>query len=92
MKKLLLIIPIFILSQCRLKVDNQETQANNIIGSTPYEYVNTVSSFIYNADGVTYRVFNHGNSYHGGAIVVINLTKDQLEIEKLRLEIENLKQ
>lgn len=40
-------------------------------------------------DGMQYRLFHTGDSFTG--VFVINRTKEKLEVEKLRLEIENLK-
>ena len=52
----------------------------------------TVSSQIVQADGMTYRVFT-GKATHDNYIdiEVVNVTKEKLEIEKLKAEIQYYK-
>jgi len=48
----------------------------------------TVDSQVINMDGMTYRVFTGKSSYDNYIdIAVINVTKEKLEIEKLKAEI-----
>jgi len=48
-------------------------------------------SYVKHYDGMTYRIFIYDGNQSGG-IQVINITKEKLEVEKLKLEIKNLKQ
>jgi hypothetical protein len=41
-------------------------------------------------NGIVYRIFAYGDGAHSASVQVINVTKDQLEIEKLKLEIKKL--
>jgi hypothetical protein len=92
-KKLLLFASIFILSQCQISIKPKEAKAQNqsmseiawMQGERSIKTFRTVNS------GIVYRVFVLGTGYDGGGIHVINETKELLEIEKLKLEIKNLK-
>ena len=51
-----------------------------------------VSSEVVNLDGMTYRVFTAKSSYDNYIdIAVVNVTKEKLEIQKLKAEIEYYK-
>ena len=78
MKKLLLLLGVLALT--------------SFTNPAPPTYGVSVDSEIVHADGMTYRVFT-GKATHDNYIdiEVVNVTKEKLEIEKLRLEIRKLK-
>jgi hypothetical protein len=86
MKKLILFFGILILSQCELQV--KEVSAQKSIGNV--QGLNDAKSWTYQADGMTYRIFAYGSGHSSASIVVINVTKETLEVEKLKLEIKKL--
>lgn len=51
----------------------------------------SVKTFMFKKNNVDYRVFIMGNGSEEAALVVINVTKEQLEIELLKLQLEELK-
>jgi len=86
MKKIILFLGILILSQCQIQV--KEASAQKSIGNV--SGLNDAKSWTYQADGMTYRIFAYGDGAHSASLVVINVTKEALEIEKLKLEIKKL--
>lgn len=63
-----------------------------INASAPISRGVDVSSQVIQADGMTYRVFTGKSSYANYIdIEVINVTKEKLEIQKLKAEIEYYK-
>ena len=93
MKKLLLFFAILILSQCKISVETKEANAQSsnsarIINSSSPS--GTVDVFTHNSNGLIYKVFLY-DGYESGGIFVVNETKEKLEIEKLKLEIDKLK-
>lgn len=86
MKKLILFLGILILSQCQIQV--KEVSAQKSIGNV--QGLNAAKSWTYQADGMNYRIFAYGDGAHSASLVVINITKEALEIEKLKLEIKKL--
>ena len=61
-------------------------------GNAPISRGVDVSSQVIQADGMTYRVFTGKSSYDNYIdIEVINVTKEKLEIAKLKAEIEYYK-
>jgi hypothetical protein len=91
MKKILLLLIVLVLSTCQISIEPKEVFAQDSI-SSQMNSDGRVHTFIKNADGMTYRIFMYGNGYAGAAIVIMNLTKEKLEVEKLKLEIKKLKQ
>lgn len=85
MKKLILIIVIFILSNCEIKMRETNAQSNTFL----YTYSNEVI----NKNGMDYLLFYAKNqsSQTGYCVALVNLTKDKLEVEKAQLEIQFLK-
>lgn len=86
MKKLILVIlVIFTLSQCNQK------KPKGINNSKP------ISSLNNNTSGIYYYERSNGDIKYGivttiqGGIYIINLTKDELEVEVLRNKLENKK-
>lgn len=74
---------------CEVKVEPRKAGAAEIVSSG---YVK-VHYYKYSVAGIEYGVFyasGFGND-EGGGVSVVNLTKDKLEIEKMKLEIESLK-
>jgi hypothetical protein len=86
MKKLILFFGILILSQCQLQV--KDVFAQKSIGNV--NGLNDAKSWTIQADNVTYRIFAYGDGAHSASLIAINVTKEALEIEKLKLEIRRL--
>lgn len=86
MKKLILFFGILILSQCQ--IGPREAMAQKSIGNV--SGLNDAKSWTYQADGVMYRLFAYGDGSHSASLIVVNVTKEALEIEKLKLEIKKL--
>ena len=87
MKKLLLFTIILILSSFKLSIEPRKVIAQDRV--MPDMYLK-VDSQVYQADGMTYRVFIGQMSIKTVDIEVVNVTKEKLEIEKLKKEIEKL--
>ena len=87
MKKFILFFAILILSQCQISITSKEALAQSDKVSP------RCASWIYQADEMSYRIFIYGDefSYKSSSIYVINITKEKLEVEKLQLEIRNLR-
>lgn len=85
MKKIILVIAIFILSNCEIKVRETNAQSDTFL----YTYANEA---VYK-NGMEYSLFYARNqsSQTGYCVAVVNITKDKLETEKLELEIQFLK-
>ena len=90
MKKLLLLLFVLILSSFEIHIEPREAYASDRITSS-YGGSVQVSTEVYQANGITYRVFYGNATAQSIDIEVINETKEKLEIEKLKLEIEKLK-
>jgi hypothetical protein len=93
MKKLLLFFVILILSQCKISVETKEANAQSpnstrIISTGSPQ--GTVDVFTRNSNGMIYKIFIY-DGFESGGIFVVNETKEKLEIEKLKLEIDKLK-
>lgn len=88
MKKILLVAAVLILSSFKISMEPKELMAQDRIMKDMYL---KVDSQTYQADGMTYRVFVGQIIPEGVDIEVINVTKEKLEVEKLRLEIKRLK-
>ncbi|PCI28356.1 hypothetical protein COB55_03985 [Candidatus Wolfebacteria bacterium] len=86
MKKLLLLPIIFILTCCEIKVQESNAGNNNSYVNVFGNYVSNVS---YVLDGIEYEVFFTGSNR--GGIHVVNHTKELLEVELLKLQINKLK-
>jgi hypothetical protein len=84
MKKLLLVLSILFLSQFQISIHSREAIAQDQINSQ-------LKTYTYFADGMSYRIFAMGDVYNSSSIGVVNITKEKLEIEKLKLEIALLK-
>ena len=90
MKKLLLFLCILALSAFEIHVEPREAMASEIIARDLGGSIK-VSTEVYQANGITYRVFYANAGAHGVDIEVIDETREKLEIQKLKLEIEKLK-
>lgn len=82
MKKIaMLFVLLFVLSSFTLKVEN--------------DGYFTIKHEIFNVNGMNYLVLynKYRNTTNGisTSVAVVNITKDRLEVEKLKLEIEELK-
>jgi hypothetical protein len=88
MKKIVLFIAILILSSFKLSIETREAQAQNTI---THDIRRTVKTYTETMDGMTYRIFVATTIDNDIEIQVINTTKEKLEVEKLKLEIKNLK-
>jgi len=86
MKKFIVFLGILILSQCQIQV--KEVSAQKSIGNV--SGLNDAKSWTIQADNVTYRIFAYGDGAHSASLIVVNVTKETLEIEKLKLEIKKL--
>jgi hypothetical protein len=84
MKKILLVLAILFISQFQISIHPREVVARDRIGSAPF-----LRTYTHYADGMTYRIFVVWPD--GSAMSVSNVTKDKLEIERLQLEINRLK-
>jgi len=68
-----------------VKVEKLTPDVNKIfIGNDSYEHVQVIDQEI---DGQIYRIFCMGNGIDDGAIFVINLEKEQLEIKTLKSQL-----
>jgi hypothetical protein len=88
MKKLILLLTVLLLSQCQIKVEPREANASTI--QTEQAAYHSMT-WTYETNGMTYRIFSYGSGASSASIQVVNVTKDKLEVEKLQLEINNLK-
>lgn len=87
MKKLFLLLIVFSLSNCEIRTKQVQGQEQ-----VTKEFGMQTLVTNYNVNGIEYLVFVvYANNNGGRAIYVVNNTKEQLEIEKLKLEVENLK-
>jgi len=92
MKKLLLVLVVFIFMQCQIKIEPKSAAAQNTFNIT--ELVGSCNGrsyldvTVYNRDGIEYRVFSStGNN--GAGIFVVNHTKELLEVRLLERELKN---
>ena len=90
MKKLLLLLFVLVLSSFEIHIEPKEAYAIDPIYRANGGGMK-VSAEIYQANGMTYRVFIGHSGAQGVDIEVINETREKLEVEKLKLEIEKLK-
>lgn len=83
MKKLILIVLVLFFSQFQLTFKEAEASYNSNYN---------IKTSIENYDGMSYRVFVY-EGYAGapGGVHVINVTKEKLEVERLKLEIQKLR-
>lgn len=77
MKVFICLILSFILLNCEVKVKESKAQS---FGA--YYSIQDL-----NIEGMTYRTFSDQRGGNASALFVVNLTKDKLEVEKLKLEI-----
>ena len=83
MKKLTLLIVAIALSNCEIKPRSVGAEA----------YIMQSYQITYREiNGMKYALLSPGDSPYGTGIVAINLTKDALEIELMKLQISKLKQ
>ena len=88
MKKIIITtIIVFILSHCEVRIQKTNAQLTSWV-TDANGYVETYYSRK-TIDSMEYLIVIRGGSKSG--INVINLTKEKLEVEKLRLEIDRLK-
>ncbi len=87
MKKVLLFAIVLFLSSFRISIESREAIAQDRIMS---DMSLKVESEVYQADGMTYRVFVGRVNAASADIEVVNVTKEKLEIEKLKKEINKL--
>jgi hypothetical protein len=83
MKKLSLLLIIFALSNCEIKVRKTSAQTS--------QFYSNYSREIVRIDGMDY-VFVYktdGSSQTGYCVATINLTKDKLEVELLKKQLNN---
>ncbi len=90
-KKFIFIIAVIIiitLSMLEINISFKGAQAQQSLRSVRSESFDmvTVRTWTERMDGMTYRIFTFDNNFQ-----VINVTKEQLEVEKLKLQIKNLK-
>ena len=83
MKKLILLLVVFGLSNCELKVKNVNAQTG---------YTNTYSYKEERHNGMVYGVWYvmSNSSQTGYAVSVVNLTKDELEVQLLKKQLAKL--
>lgn len=81
MKKLLMLIVVFALSNCEIKVKDAQAQGHEFYGVYTRERVTI--------DGMEYMLFyvTDRTSQTGYSIATVNLTKDKLEIELLKKQL-----
>ena len=91
MKKLLSFLFALVLMSCEVKVQPNQVKANTLFST---EYRGGIVSFnSYIKNGMEYGVFYSSQQtiQSGNWVAVVNLTKDALEVELLKLEIAKLK-
>lgn len=85
MKKTLFCLFIcIILSNCDVKPQNVvagDVVLNEIYGG------GSINMNVQHVDGIEYHVYYMGNGYEDGSVFVVNHTKELLEVEKLRKEL-----
>ena len=88
MKKLFLLVLVFALTNCEIKVQTKQTQAQTTtVKPVSQEIRNEVIATTFTKDGIEYVVFTvYANGNGGRAVHVVNHTKEQLEVEKLQYE------
>lgn len=87
MKKILLLtLIVFVLSHCEVRIQKTNAQLTPLV-TDANGYVEVYYSRK-TIDSMEYLIVTTGNT-RGGANI-INMTKEKLEVEKLKLEIKNL--
>lgn len=86
MKKLILFL-IFFIGSIQITFTPNNAISQSPMATVPANDFRTIRTLSKNVGGMEYRVFTLGNN----SIFVINETKEKLEIEKLKLEIQTLK-
>ncbi len=91
MKKIILFtILAFILANC--EISPRKVNATNVnTHFIPTSHSDDVSYYEYNNDGLEYHVYSRTSSSQNAAIFVLNHTREVLETELIRLQIEELK-
>lgn len=81
MKKIFLLLMVFTLMNCEIKVRKTNAQTQSKIGSDIY-------CRNYNVDGITYKVFYSNQQIsHERKFFVVNHTKELLEVELLKKQL-----
>lgn len=94
MEKIFLVMLLFILTSCEIKDQTKQTLSQEKNIKPKSEHINReLYSTSYIKDGVEYIVFTlYSTGGNGGrSVYVINHTKDQLQMENLKLQNEKLK-
>ena len=84
MKKLFLVLVFFALSNCEIKVRDSNAGNQKCGDLNTYCLNDQVSYTDFVNNGMHYRIYESGPR---GEIFLINITKDKLEVEKLKEEI-----
>lgn len=84
MKKLILIPVLLLFANCEVKLNPAKAAGTNLVD---LQYPMRVQD--YKIDGITYKVFSAHYAESGAHVV--NHTKELLEMELIRLQIEQLK-
>ena len=84
MKKIVILIAILIFGSCEFDIKFNEAKALNSKEITCNSKLYCMNTFV--REQMTYVVY----SWEYGGTAIVNITKDKLEVEKLRLEIKRL--
>ena len=93
MKKILLTSCMFFLLSCELKFNETKANTTTLIGDSKYFSVGhseyRVDYTLIEIEGMEYAVFNGASQhpYGGIGVSVVNLTKDKLEIQLLKKQL-----
>ena len=88
MKKLILVLVVFVFMQCQIKLEPKSATANEGPANKTYTISEIQGSCngksyldvtVYHRDGIEYRVFT-STSYEGSSVFVVNHTKELLEV------------
>lgn len=97
MKKLILVILVFMLYNCQVEVKQNPSTAGVyptyiVADDVPrgYNGESKISVTVYEWEGVEYRIFTN-DTYDGKSIFVVNHTKEKLEIQLMRAQLMNMK-
>lgn len=77
------LIAAIILSNCEVRVKQAHSQIIKTL--TDGDGNSDIYVYSYTSDSMEYRVFHTGNTY--GGMHVVNITKDKLEIELLKKQL-----
>lgn len=78
-------------STVKQKIEPEKIENNiEVIATVGGSNCGQVKSFVYEKDNMKYRIFSISDGFEYGSIIIINLTKEELEIELIKKQIKEL--